>query len=406
MMKQRKHNKITRLKNDLGDWIHDQAALRRMTYGYFRTLFTSSSPFSCSLPAAFQCISAAAALRLKQGFSNEEVRSSLKKMGPLKDPGRDGFHPIFFQKCRDVVGPNVEDFVKRYFFDPSIIKEVNDTMLVLLPKVGVPERLAQFRPIGLCNVVYKLVTKCLADRIQGCMTSLIHRTQSSFVPGRHITDIIIILQEVVHSMLGMKGRKVQMILKIDLAKAYDRVEWSFLNDTLLVVGFPKEFIDLTLACVTTASFQVLWNGGLTESFKPTRGLRQGCPLSPYLFTLCIERLSHLINAAVQEKRWKPIKIGKAGPMLSHLFFADDLILFGEATELQGLVVMDCLLLGIWAACQPRQVGHFLFAELKPGDVHEYLYEPCYTYDPGPREIPRSSGSARQNHEEYLPTDLR
>ncbi|CAN1125969.1 LINE-1 reverse transcriptase homolog [Linum perenne] len=341
-MKRRKHNKITGLRNELGVWVHDQASLRRLACEYFRELFTSSSHEPVSLPAAFQVIPAAAATRLKQGFSSEEVRSSLKKMGPLKAPGKDGFHPVFFQKCWDVVGPNMEEFVKRCFYDPSTIEAVNDTVLVLLPKVSLPERITQFRPIGLCNVVYKLVTKCLANRIQGSMASLVHHTQSSFVPGRHITDNIIILQEVVHSMMGMKGRNGQMILKIDLAKAYDRVEWSFLNDTLLAAGFPKEFVDLTMACVTTANFQVLWNGGLTENFKPTRGLRQGCPLSPYLFTLCIDRLSHLINSVVQENRWKPIKIGRNGPLLSHLFFADDLILFGEATELQGDVVMDCL----------------------------------------------------------------
>ncbi|CAL1382606.1 unnamed protein product [Linum trigynum] len=112
------------------------------------------------------------------------------------------------------------------------------------------------------------------------MTQLVHETQTSFVHGRQITDNICILQEVVHSMRAKTGRFGWMTLKIDLAKAYDRIQWIFVRDTLVAAKVPQEFIELTMSCITTASMQIQWNGGLTEEFRPSRGLRQGCPLSP------------------------------------------------------------------------------------------------------------------------------
>ncbi|CAL1375573.1 unnamed protein product [Linum trigynum] len=139
-----------------------------------------------------------------------------------------------------------------------------------------------------------------------------------------------------------KGVKGQMILKIDLAKAYDRINWKFLESTLQAAGLPDDFVKLVMACVTTVRFQVLWNGGCTEPFQPTRGLRQGCPLSPYLFTLCIERLNHCIKDSVDRKAWRPITLSKDGPALTHLFFADDLVLFAEADLKQGEEVLTCL----------------------------------------------------------------
>ncbi|CAL1381561.1 unnamed protein product [Linum trigynum] len=101
------------------------------------------------------------------------------------------------------------------------------TIVVLIPKVARPASIDQFRPISLCNVTYKMITKCLAERIKPLMPRLVHETQTSFVPGKHITNNICILQEVVHSMRAKKGRSGWMVLKIDLAKAYDRIKWSF-----------------------------------------------------------------------------------------------------------------------------------------------------------------------------------
>ncbi|CAL1388618.1 unnamed protein product [Linum trigynum] len=97
-----------------------------------------------------------------------------------------------------------------------------------------------------------------------------------------------------------------------------------------------------MKCVTTPFMEILWEGTSTEKFRPTRGTRQGCPLSPYLFTLCIARLSHLIEEAVSNGIWKPIQLIRGGTKLTHLFFADDLVLFAEASQEQVEVIMDCL----------------------------------------------------------------
>ena len=152
------------------------------------------------------------------------------------------------------------------------------------------------------------------------MSVIVGPTQSSFVAGRHITDNIVIAQEAIHSMRSMKGKHGVMALKVDLEKAYDRVSCAFLYDTLNEAGLPEALIDVIMTCVSTSTMQIMWNGDITDSFTPSRGLRQGCPLSPYLFVLCMERLAHGIAKSVEVGDWKPFKICKNGPFLSHLFF--------------------------------------------------------------------------------------
>ena len=126
-----------------------------------------------------------------------------------------------------------------------------------------------------------------------------------------------------------KGRLGQLILKLDLEKAYDRLEWSFIREVLTFFKFPPSFVDLVLECVTTSSFSILVNGGQLENFKSSRGIRQGDPLSPYLFILCMEYLSHKILEVCDNNSWKAIKASRSGPFFSHLFFADDLLLCAE-----------------------------------------------------------------------------
>lgn len=115
-----------------------------------------------------------------------------------------------------------------------------------------------------------------------------------------------------------KGKKGVMTVKVDLEKAYDRVSWEFLKQTLEFARLPSELTTLIMNCVQATSMEVLWNGERTNAFKPKRGLRQGDPLSPYLFVLCMERLSQLITEAVQDRRWKPVKASRKPPSISHL----------------------------------------------------------------------------------------
>lgn len=112
-----------------------------------------------------------------------------------------------------------------------------------------------------------------------------------------------------------------MALKIDLSKAFDSLEWSFIRDTLIHFNFPITLVNLIMSCITTTSISVLWNGQITEPFLPTREIRQGDPLSPYIFVLCLERLSQMIEQSVGNKLWKPLRILK-DVKISHLFYAE------------------------------------------------------------------------------------
>ncbi|XP_074299001.1 secreted RxLR effector protein 78-like [Silene latifolia] len=126
-----------------------------------------------------------------------------------------------------------------------------------------------------------------------------------------------------------------MAVKLDMVKAYDRVEWDFLEGVLRAMGFERGWVDRVLECVSTVSSAALINGTAKEVFRPARGLRQGHPLSPYLFILCVEILSSLVRRAVENNMLKGLRISSHAPMISHLFFADDSIFFLRASETEA-----------------------------------------------------------------------
>lgn len=178
----------------------------------------------------------------------------------------------------------------------------------------------------------------LVNRLKEILCDIISLNQSSFIPGCQSVDNVIICQEVVHSLRYTTARKGGMVLKLDLEKAYDRLEWSFVEETLEDLGIPSKLIAVIMGMLRRSSCRLLWNGDSTEAFKPSRGLCQGDPLSPYLFVLCLERLSRWILNKVAEGRWRPVKPSRGRMGVSHLFFADDIILFAEASEDQ----VDCI----------------------------------------------------------------
>lgn len=141
---------------------------------------------------------------------------------------------------------------------------------------------------------------------------------------------------------GKKGAKGLIILKLDLEKAYDRLEWSFINMALQAFSFPENFIKIIMECITSPRYSALLNGGRLDWFCPSRGIRQGDPISPYLFLICMEFLSALIEDEVQKGEWKGIRISRNSRSISHLLFADDILLFGDTDERTVLAIQRVL----------------------------------------------------------------
>ena len=172
----------------------------------------------------------------------------------------------------------------------------------------------------------KLVSKVLANRLQKFLPLFILENQSAFQVGRVITNNILMAFETFHFMKHQHSGKLGfMVLKFDMSKAYDRLEWFFLELLLRRMGFHETWVALMMECITTVSYFLLINGEPTSTIKPTRGIRQGDPLSPYLFFLCIEGLHGLLNKATTAGSIKGVSICRNGPWLTHLFFTDDIL---------------------------------------------------------------------------------
>jgi len=140
----------------------------------------------------------------------------------------------------------------------------------------------------------------------------------------------------------LSSNKMFMSVKIDLENAYDRLNWNFVEKCLEDCNFLPKLIQVIHHCISSPSYKILWNGEKTDSFVPSRGIRQGDPLSPYLFVICMEKLSHIIADQVDACYWKPMRAGRYGPQISHLVFVDDLLLFAEASIEQAHCVLHCL----------------------------------------------------------------
>jgi hypothetical protein len=213
----------------------------------------------------------------------------------------------------------------------------------LIPKLTTTSCVSEFIPISVCIVLYKLIEKVLANRLKQVLPSIISQHQSTFVLGRLITDNILVAYEAFHSMdTRMNGKKGFMAMKLDMNKAYDRVEWSFLEAMMQRLGFTEAWIFLITQCVRSVTNAVLVNGDPYEKITPSRGLRQGDPFSPYLFIWVAKGLSSLIVKAEMDNKIIGVPISAGGTRLSHLFFADDNLLFCRANFIEWGNIMEIL----------------------------------------------------------------
>jgi hypothetical protein len=238
-----------------------------------------------------------------------------------------------------MLGNDLVDEVLQAINSATIPVSWNETTIVMIPKVDNPERVAQFRPISLCNVVYKVISKVLSNRLRVILPEIISNHQSVFVPRRLITDNILLAYECIHTMKKKKGKRGLCAVKLDMHKAYDRVEWSFLEKIMSKLGFDQRWIKIIMACVSSVRYKVRFNSCEIDSFSPIRGLRQGDPLSPYLFLLVVEGLSCMLRGAKERGELEGVKVCREAPIISHLLLADDSLILMHVDKKNA----DCLL---------------------------------------------------------------
>jgi hypothetical protein len=229
--------------------------------------------------------------------------------------------------------------------------------LTLIPKVKSPQALGDFRPISLLGCLYKMVTKVLANRLAKVMGDLISKNQSAFLKGRQLVEGVVVVNEVIN--FAKKNRKKCLIFKVDFEKAYDSVDWGFLDYMLGRFGFNSKWRAWMRACICVGSMSVLVNGSPTEQINIKRGLKQGNPLAPLLFLLVAEGLGALMRKAVERGRFTPFLVGRGNLPISMLQYADDTLCIGEATVenlwaiksiLRGFEMTSGLKVNFWKSC--------------------------------------------------------
>ncbi|KAJ9544912.1 hypothetical protein OSB04_024619 [Centaurea solstitialis] len=267
------------------------------------------------------------ALHMIRPITDDEIRTAMFAIGNDKAPGSDGFTSKFFKASWDIIGGDVMVAIHNFFYSGRLLKELNHTLLCLIPKVPNASKVGDFRPISCCSVLYKTISKLISDRMKMYLNKLVSGSQSAFIPGRRISDNILLAYELVNGYKQTSGPP-RCAFKIDIRKAYDSVDWSYILCILQGFGFHPVFVGWIREMMHTSSFSLAINGGSVGFFKGARGLRQGDPISPYIFTLVMEgfnmALRHCISQASESFGYHR---GCENLHISHLCFADDLFVF-------------------------------------------------------------------------------
>jgi hypothetical protein len=257
-------------------------------------------------------------------FSEEEIWAVIRDIPAEKAPGPDGFNGLFYKKAWPIIkGDIVAAFNAFWALDGRSFHLVNEALLILLRKKSNAEAINDYRPISLMHSIGKLITKCLASRLSTCLSSLDKSNQTAFIRGRCIQDNFRTVQ-LSCKLLNKLGAPA-VLMKIDIAKAFDSVSWPFLLEVLQHAGFSRRWRDWMALILSTASTRILLNGRPGARICHARGLRQGDPLSPMLFVLTMEVLNALILKADQELLFSPL--GCASITYKASFYADDMVIF-------------------------------------------------------------------------------
>ncbi|XP_062076005.1 uncharacterized protein LOC133780148 [Humulus lupulus] len=275
-------------------------------------------------------------VRLLRPFNKSDVKKALFSIHSSKSPGLDGFGSGFFKGLWADIGDEISQSVLEFFQNGFLPKSLNETVISLIPKVAEPKSASNYRPIACCSTLYKCILKMICTRLSEVLPFLVHSNQGAFIKNRMLAHNIMIFQDLLKEYTR-KNISARCILKIDLSKAYDTVDWHFVEELLKHLCFPSRFIDWILVCLKGTSYNLLMNGRIQGTFKGEKGLRQGDPMSPLLFVLIMEYLTRLLAHCSGKKGFGFHPMCKQ-LRLTNLCFADDLILFckGNISSVRGI----------------------------------------------------------------------
>ncbi|KAI0497161.1 hypothetical protein KFK09_020383 [Dendrobium nobile] len=265
---------------------------------------------------------------LTMDISDEEVWAAVHSMGNNRAPGRDGISTSFLKFYWPIIKEDVLLAIRDFFETNTMSEKWRETLIILIPKVGNADSPAKFRPISLCQSIYKVIAKILVSRMKPVLADIIGEEQGAFVPGRSISNHGLLAQEIISTFQHSTKAAGLMALKIDMEQAYDCMAWDTLEQVMDRMGFPTRFIGWVMQCISFPKFQLLINGCRTDWITGLSGFRQGCPLSPYLFILCSELLT---KAFARDGQQLGVRVVREAPIISHLLYADDVLVFAEAS---------------------------------------------------------------------------
>ncbi|GJS27861.1 RNA-directed DNA polymerase, eukaryota [Tanacetum coccineum] len=310
-----------------GTWVDNPQRVKNEFLHHFSKRFDKPAANRASLVMNFsKILSCDQQVELELEVSKDEVKRAVWDCGTDKAPGPDGFTFGFYRRFWKVIENDVFDAVNHFFTYGDIPKGCNSSFIALIPKIPDANVVKDFRPISLIGSLYKIIAKILANRLVVVLGDIVNEVQSAFIADRQILDGPFILNEVLQWCKSKK--KQSLIFKVDFEKAYDSVRWDFLDEVLKKFGFGDKWCTWIQSCLRSSRGSIIINGSPTAEFQFHKGLKQGDPLSPFLFILIMESLHLSFQRVVDARMFKGITLSSS-LMLSHMFYADDVIFVGQ-----------------------------------------------------------------------------
>jgi hypothetical protein len=323
--KRRRENEILSLEWN-GRQLKGVEEIKNAIVDHFQNHFSERGSRPLPINVNFKRINSTDKDEMVQEFSEEEVRQAVLDCESSKSPGPDGVNFGFVKEFWDDIKADFMRVMNEFHSHGRIVKGANSTFIVLIPKKKNPAKISEYRPISLIGCIYKVIAKVLANRLKKVIGEVISETQSAFISGRQILDGILIANEIVDE--AKRKKKEALLFKVDFEKAYDSVDWNYLDFVMEKMGFHEKWRSWMSECLKSASISVLVNGSPTKEFKMGRGLRQGDPLSPFLFIIAAEGFNMLMGKAVDSGRFTGYKFDGGDEYFSHLQYADDTLIIG------------------------------------------------------------------------------